>query len=124
MLRAARIADIPTIAQLKLAMFDEAGLAERHWQQRRNGFAHVVVVRELDREGDRRRDESAGECHDEDSANPGQLCVDDVLVGHPRSRSRGARARNALPRWLIASFSSADISAVVRRSPSGTKTGS
>ncbi len=36
----------------------------------------------------------------------------------------GARARKARPRWLIESFSSAVISAVVLVSPSGTKIGS
>src|SRR5690606_41763590 len=43
----------------------------------------------------------------------------------PRARAMtGTSARNARPRWLIASFSSGDISAVVRVSPSGTKIGS
>jgi hypothetical protein len=36
----------------------------------------------------------------------------------------GASARKARPRWLIASFSSGAISAVVRDAPSGTKIGS
>ena len=40
------------------------------------------------------------------------------------SRSRAARARNATPRWLIASFSSESSSAVVRTPPVGTKIGS
>jgi hypothetical protein len=40
------------------------------------------------------------------------------------ARIAGASARNALPRWEIAFFSTADIPAVVRVSPSGTNTGS
>ena len=45
-------------------------------------------------------------------------------VGGTMSRIAGASARNALPRCEIAFFSPGDISAVVRVSPSGTKTGS
>ena len=45
-------------------------------------------------------------------------------VAGSRSRRTGTSARIALPRWLIASFSSLDSSALVRRSPSGTKIGS
>ena len=49
-----------------------------------------------------------------------------ALVGaqDTRSASTGASARNACPRWLIASFSSAASSAVVRDRPSGTSSGS
>ena len=52
------------------------------------------------------------------------------IVGRPSVGRRGqvscvARERSARPRWLMACFSSADISAKVRPSPSsGTKTGS
>ena len=44
--------------------------------------------------------------------------------GHTSSASSSAKARKAMPRWLIAFFSSAVSSAVVRSWPSGTKTGS
>lgn len=40
------------------------------------------------------------------------------------STSSWASLRKAIPRWLMAFFSSGDSSAVVRLSPSGTKTGS
>jgi len=45
-------------------------------------------------------------------------------VSQPSSRILRASARKAMPRWLIAFFSSGLISAVVRVSPSGTKIGS
>lgn len=48
-------------------------------------------------------------------------------VGTPQSnssRNTGTNPRNALPRWLIAFFSSADSSAQVRVSPSGWRIGS
>ena len=64
-----------------------------------------------------------------------ELEPDDAGVGrvsgqllHLLEAARGslarASARNARPRWLIASFSAGLISAVVRVSPSGTKIGS
>src|SRR5664279_1734296 len=51
-----------------------------------------------------------------------------VPLGYRRATSialiNGARVRKAWPRWLTASFSAGDISAVVRVSPRGRKIGS
>jgi hypothetical protein len=55
-----------------------------------------------------------------DHGGCGGYCGADVS----RSSSNGTSARNAAPRWLIASFSAGDISALVRCSPVGTKIGS
>lgn len=58
------------------------------------------------------------------------LVLADSRAGPERTGSQtastriGTRARKARPRWLMASFSCADSSAVVRLSPSGTKIGS
>src|SRR4029453_18536813 len=53
-------------------------------------------------------------------------CLSPGRAGPPRRYAdrSSARARKARPRWLIRSFSSSPSSAIVRRSPSGTKIGS